>query len=263
MLITKATGVLGAVGLAAAFAMAGPIPAAAAGSYTCSGGTASSPSVIPAGSYSSITVTGFCTPDTGTVTVAKSLTVAPGGAFDSETASSTVTIGGSLDVQNGGAVSLGCGPSFDTPCPEGADVKSNNTIHGNVGGQGAALLVLHFDTIGGNVGVQGGGGGLTCDNLPSIPTPPFVDFDSNTIGGNASVTGLETCWSGFSNNKIGGNADYSNNQTVIEDGNFVGGNTVARNLSCSGDSPAPHLSDVFPVPNSVAGHTSGQCATES
>ena len=262
MLITKVTGVLAAAGLAGAFAMTGPIPAAAAGSYTCSGGTSSSPSVIPAGTYASITVTGFCAPDTGTVTVLKGLTVAPGGAFDSQDASSTVSIGGSVDVQNGGLLALGCGPSFDTPCPEGSDVASNDTIHGNLGSQGATLLILHHDTIGGNVGVQGGGGGLTCDNLPSIPTPPFIDFDTNTIGGNASVTGLETCWSGFSNNEIGGNADYTNNQTLIPDGNFVGGNTIAGNLSCFGDSPAPHLSDFAAVPNSVTGHTSGQCASE-
>ena len=260
--MTKVTGVLAAAGLAGAFVLAGPMPAAAAAGYTCSGGSSSSPSIIPAGTYSSITVTGFCAPDTGTVTVLKSLTIAPGAAFDSQDASSTVTIGGSVDVQRGGLLALGCGPSFDTPCPEGSGVASNDTIHGNLGSQGATLLILHFDTIGGNVGVQGGGGGLTCDNLPSIPTPPYIDFDSNTIGGNASITGLRTCWSGFSNNSIGGNADYTNNQTLIPDGNFVGGNTIAGNLSCSGDSPPPHLSDVGPVPNSVTGHTSGQCLAE-
>lgn len=249
-MVTKVTSVLAAAGIAGAFAIAGPIPAAAAGSYTCSGG------VIPHGTYSSIIVTGFCSPDTGTIHVLKNLTIATGGAFDSPDASSTVTIDGNVDVQKGGLLALGCGPSFDSPCPEGQDVTSNDTIHGNFGSEGATLLILHYDTFGGNVGVQGGGGGLNCDSFP------FIDFDNNSIGGNASVNGLQTCWAGFSNNSIGGNASYTNNQTADGDGNFVGGNTVGRNLSCSGDSPTPHLSDFAPVPNSVAGHTSGQCVGE-
>lgn len=254
--MTKVTGVLAAAGLAAAFTMAGPIPAAAApASLTCSGGP------IAAGTYSSITVTGFCAPDTGTVTVLKGLTIAPGGAFASADATSTVTIGGSVDVKKGGLLILGCGPTNDTLCSD-PSVASSDTIVGNLRSEGGSLLIIHYDTIGGNVDVHGGGGGLSCDNLPGTPTPPFIDFDHNSIGGNASETDLRTCWSGFSNNEIGGNVDYTNNQTADGDGNFVGGNTVGRNLSCSGDSPTPHLSDFAPVPNSVAGHTSGQCVGE-
>ncbi len=256
MLLTRVKGVLAAATLAGAFVIAGPMTAAAAGSFTCSGGSPSSPSVIPAGTYASITVTGFCVPDTGTVKVLKSLTIAPGAGFLSQDASSIVTIGGSVDVQKGGMLALGCGPIEDAACPEGADVTSNDTIHGNLGSHGAVLLIIHFDKIDGNVGVEGGGGGLSCDSCP------FIDFDHNSIGRNASVTGIQTCWSGFSNNKVGGNVAYTNNQTVLPDGNFVGGNTIARNLSCSGDSPTPHLSDGFAVPNSVTGHTSGQCAAE-
>lgn len=256
VLVSKVTGVLASAALAAAFAVAGPIPAAAAGgSYTCSGGSPSSPSVIPAATYQSITVTGFCVPDTGTVTVVKSLTIAPGAAFASSDASSTVTIGGSVDVQEGGVLILGCGPTPDTLCND-PSATSQDTIHGNLASEGAALLIIHYDTIGGNVGVQGGGGGLNCDNFL------FIDFDQNSIGGNASVTGLQTCWAGFSNNSIEGNVAYTNNHTVIDDGNFVGGNTIGRSLNCSGNSPTPHLSDGFPVPNSVAGHTSGQCVGE-
>ena len=263
---TKLTGLLAAAALAAAFTMAGSIPAAAAASYTCSGGSFASPSVIPAGTYSSIDVTGFCSPGAGTVIVRHGLTVAPGAGFASQGASSTVTIGGGVDVETGGMLALGCGPSFDTPCPEGPTAVSTDSIGGNVRADGAALLIVHYDTIGGNVRVRGGGGGLTCANLPGLPTPPYLDFANNSIGGNAAVTGISTCWAGFSNNTLGGNVEYTNNQTGLPDGNFVGGNTIARNLRCAGDSPTPHLSDagggVPVVPNSVLGHTSGQCVGE-
>ena len=251
MLVTKLTGVLGAAAIAGALVVAGPVGAAAGDSFTCSSGP------ITAGTYSSITVTGFCFPE-GTVTVLKSLTIAPGGAFFSPDASSTVTIDGSVDVKKGGLLALGCGPDPDpsSACPEGSDVTSNDTIKGNLRSEGGTLLIIHYDTIGGNVGVHSGGGGLSCNGFP------FIDFDHNSIGGNASVTDLRTCWSGFSNNTIGGNVDYTNNHTGIPDGNFVGGNTIAGTLSCSADSPTPHLSDDVPVPNSVAGHTGGQCVGE-
>ena len=242
--------------------VAGSMPASAGGPFVCGGGSPSSPTVIPAGTYSSIVVTGDCAPAAGTVNVLKGLTIAPGAGFDSMNASSIVTIGGNVDVQSGGEFLLGCGPSFDTPCPEGTTVTSADAIHGNLGADGAALLVLHFDAIGGNVGVSGGGGGITCRTLPGLPIPGYLDFASNTIGHNASITGLQTCWSGFSNNAVAGNVSFNDNQTKKHDGNFVGANTIARNLSCSGNTPTPHLSDLGPVANQVGGHTEGQCVGE-
>ena len=242
--------------------LAGSIPTSAAGPFVCGGGSPSSPTVIPAGTYSSIVVTGFCAPAAGTVNVLKGLSIAPGAGLDSMNASSKVTIGGNVDVQSGGEFLLGCGPSFDTPCPEGPTAMSADAIEGNLGADGAALLVMHYDAIGGNVGVSGGGGGITCRNLHGLPIPGYVDFASNAIGHNASITGLETCWSGFSNNTVAGNVSWDGNQTKKHDGNFVGANTIARNVSCSGNSPTPHLSDLVPVANQVSGHTDGQCVGE-
>lgn len=264
MVRIKLTGGLAAAALAAAAAIAGAAPAAADGNYTCSGGSFFSPSIIPAGTYASITVTGFCAPAPGTVTVRNSLTVAPGAGLASLVASSTLTVMGSVDVMAGGMFAIGCGTSVlsDATCPDNPDATSTDSIARNLNTSGAALVIVHFTSIGGNVEMQGGGGGLTCDNLASAPTPPFVDFDYDNIGRNAAVTGLRTCWDGFSNSTIGGNVAFSNNQTLIEDGNFVGGDTIARNLSCFGNSPTPHLSDVIPTPNSVSGHTAGQCVGE-
>lgn len=259
----KLTGILAASTVAAAFSITGATATSAAGGYTCGGGSPASPSVIPAGTYDSITVTGFCVPATGTIDVLRNFTVAPHAGFNSGDASSIVTVGGNFDVQKGGLVALGCGPSFDTPCPEGANVTSSDAIGGNLSAEQATLLIFHYDTIGRNVDVQSGGGGLTCAPLPGLGgTPPYVDVSNNSIGGNAAVSGLRTCWAGFANNGIGGNVSYDDSKTVIPDGNFVGGNTIGRNLSCEGNSPNPHLSDGAPVPNSVAGHTSGQCVGE-
>jgi hypothetical protein len=260
----KVTHMVAAFAIAIAFTGLAAIPALASGSYTCSGGSPSNPSVIPAGTYGSITVKGFCAPaDPGALTVDKSLTVAPGGTFFSLFGHATVTIDGSVDVQSGGRLALGCAPAFDLSCFDDPNATSHDMILGNLSAERAELLIVHNDTIDGNVGVAGGGGGLSCKNIHGLHTPPYVDFSTNTLGRNASVAGLRTCWAGFSDNTIAGNVSYDNNKTLIPDGNFVGGNTIARNLSCYRNSPRPHLSDFNPVPNSVSGNTEGQCVHES
>jgi len=50
-----------------------PTASFAAGAGTCNGGS------VAAGSYQSLTVSGFCTVDAGNISVAHDLTVAPGG----------------------------------------------------------------------------------------------------------------------------------------------------------------------------------------
>ncbi len=199
------------------------------------------------------------------MTVKRNLTVASGAGLASLVASSRLTVKGNVEVQAGAVFWIGCGTSVlnDATCPDKPSATSTDSIGRNLDTSGAALVVVHFSSIGGNVEMNGGGGGLTCANLASVPvTPAFVDFEYASIGRNAAVTGLRTCWDGVSDSTIGGNVDFSNNQTVIGDGNFVDGNTIARNLSCFGNSPTPHLSDVFPIPNSVSGHTAGQCVGE-
>jgi hypothetical protein len=263
MIRFKLTEVLAASALAIVFAVGGASPAGASGNYTCSGGSPHIPSVIPAGTYASITVKGFCAPaDPGVLTVAKSLTVVPGATFFSLFGHATVAIHGNVDVQAGGRFALGCAPAFDVSCLDDPKATSHDTIGGNLSAERAGLLIVHNDTIDGNVGVQGGGGGLNCRNIRGLHTPAYVDFDANVLGRNVSIVGLRTCWSGFSNNTVGGNVSFNDNHTLIGDGNFVGGNTIARNLSCNRDAPRPHLSDLVPVPNSVSGHTEGQCVGE-
>jgi hypothetical protein len=237
---------------------------AAANGFTCSGGTFTSPTVIPAGTYRSVTIVGICAPGPGTVNVQKGLTVEPGGGFDATTASATVTIHGSVTVEPGGIFAMGCGPTNEpsSNCADNPSLTSNDSIGNNLSAKDPLLLVIHHDTIGGQARVNGTSGGMTCNNIPGAGTPPFVDFDTNVIGGNASVMGLRTCWDGFSNNKVAKNVHFKNNQTVLSDGNYLGGNQIERNLICFRNSPRPHLSDITPVPNTVGRHTKGQCAHE-
>jgi len=90
--------------------------------------------------------------------------------------------------------------------------------------------------------------------------PANSTYEDNAIGKNASITEVQTCWMGFIRNNVSGNVNYQNNVTADDDGNEVVTNTVARNLNCSGNSPAPQFGDSGGIPNTVSGHANGQCA---
>jgi hypothetical protein len=81
------------------------------GDATCSGGS------IASGVYKNLNIAGVCTVDAGSVTVKHDLTVLPGGSlvavtggFGAFPAPSNITVGGNLDVQEGGLLNLGCEP---------------------------------------------------------------------------------------------------------------------------------------------------------
>src|SRR5689334_20732095 len=97
-------------GLAATVMAAGMVQVAsqaasnAASASTCAGGS------VASGSYSSLTVTGFCTVNGGSVSVATNLTVAPGGELVAAFGGSDVHVGGNVVVQSNGVLILGCEP---------------------------------------------------------------------------------------------------------------------------------------------------------
>jgi hypothetical protein len=129
---------------------------------------------------------------------------------------------------------------------------------------GAVLMIVHDNHIGGNVGQEGGGGGFSCAELFPNGPPAYTDYANNVIGGAASVTGLRTCWAGFSHNTVGKSVEYSNNQTSIPDGNLMDGNHIRGSLQCFNNSPNPHLSDgPNKILNVVGGVVSGQCVAIS
>lgn len=87
-----------------------------------------------------------------------------------------------------------------------------------------------------------------------------VDGDlDNTIGRNASVTGLRTCWLGFIRNTVMRNVNFSNNVTFDPDGNEVVTNSIRWNLNCHDNSPAPQLGDSGGALNTVGRKATGQC----
>jgi len=253
----KLSSVLAGGALAATLVVASAATVGAASNETCAGGT------IASGTYRNLTVTGFCMLDGGNVTVQRNVKVTSTGALDAMFAESTLTISGNLIVDTGGLLALGCDPE-ESACMDNPDGTSNHSIGRNLIANGAVLMIVHDNRIGGNVEQVGGGGGFSCNELFPHGPPAFTDYANNTIGGSATVTGLRTCWDGFSHNVVGGSVRLIDNQTAIPDGNLADGNHISGNFTCLADSPAPHLSDgPVQILNVVGGSARGQCAAIS
>ncbi len=235
---------------------AGPASAqGAASALTCAGGS------IAAGTYTSITVTGFCAVDSGNVTVQHGLVVAPGGGLLAAFASSNLNVGQNLSVGQNGILVLGCEPEA-FPCFDDPSGATADSVGGNLTAEGALMMLVHGNRIGANVTQSGGGGGVTCDVTPLGPDgpPAYSTYEDNSIGANASISGVQTCWMGFIRNHVAGNVNYSDNVLFDPDGNEVVTNTIGRNLNCSGNDPAPQVGDSGGSSNTIGGRATGQCA---
>ena len=254
----RLTGRLAALLAAAAVGLALPLlPAAASaasGNATCSGGS------IAAGTYRSLTVTGSCSVDAGTVTVTKNVTVAHGAALVAAFGRSDLNVGGNLTVGSHAILVLGCEPEA-FPCFTHPHATTNDHIGGNLTAGRALMVLAHHNTIAGNVTQSGGGGGVTCSIFPFGPNgpPAYSTYEDNAIGRNASVTGLRTCWLGFIRNTVARNVNFNNNITADPDGNEVVTNTIAWNLNCHANAPAAQVGDSGGSPNTVGRKATGQC----
>ena len=231
--------------------------------FTCSGGS------IPAGSYRSLKVTGPCQLDAGNVTVSGSVEVGNGGTLIAAFGGSDLTVGGSVEVGRNANLILGCepeafkclnDPAFNDENDPGTLI-TNDSIGGNLSGERATMVIAHHNRIGRNLEQEGGGGGFTCDNFPLGPDgpPAYSTYEDNTIGGNASIEGLQTCWIGFIRNTVHRNVSFEDNATFDPDGNEVVGNTVGRNLNCSDNSPHAQIGDSMGAKNVVGGRAHGEC----
>ena len=232
---------------------------AATGNAACSGGS------IAAGTYQSLTVTGLCSVDAGPVTVTKNLTLATGAALNAAFGGSDLNVGGNLTVGSRAILVLGCEPEaficFNDPDQSVGTLSTNDHVGGNLTADGALMVLAHHNTVGGNVTQSGGGGGVNCSTFPLGPNgpPAYSTYEDNTIGRNASVTGLGTCWLGFIRNTVAGNVNFNGNVTFDPDGNEVVTNSAGRNLNCTGNSPAPQVGDSEGSENIVGGKATGQC----
>lgn len=232
---------------------------AAGGSYTCQGGS------IPAGNYRSVVVAGFCQLDSGSVNVSGNFTVANGAGLLAAFGGSDLHVGMNFTVGSGAIVALGCEPEafpcFNDPDQHVGTLSTHDTIGMNFTATGALMVLAHNNRIGGNATQTDGGGGVTCDLFPLGPDgpPAYSTWEDNTIGRNASVTGVQTCWLGFIRNTVGNNVTYSNNVLADPDGNEVVTNKVGRNLNCSANAPSPQIGDSDGDANIIGGKPTGQC----
>jgi hypothetical protein len=248
----------GAVGLAVPLLPAAA--SAASANATCSGGS------VAAGTYRSLTVTGFCSVDAGAVTVTKNLRVAHGAALIAAFGGSDLNVGGNLTVGPHAILVLGCEPEAfpclnDPNSATGGTMSTSDRVGGNLAADRALMMVVHNNSIAGNVTQSGGGGGVNCTTFPLGPDgpPAYSTYEDNTIGRNASVTGLRTCWLGFIRNTVARNVNFNDNRTADPDGNEVVTNTIKWNLNCHANSPAPQVGDSEGSPNTVGRKATGQC----
>jgi hypothetical protein len=252
--------VLGLVALAAGISVATASGAPPPKGYTCSGGS------IPAGGYDSLTVTGICAVDSGSVTVTHDTTVANGAALLAAFGGSDLAVGGDLLVRNNAILVLGCEPEaficFNDPDQVNGTLATNDSIGHDLKANNALTVLAHHNTIGHDVSMTGGGGGAgpnICDSTALFGGPPFGTFEDNTIGHDASINGFHSCWLGFFRNTVSNDVNYNGNKTTDPDGNEVATNTVGGDLSCNGNDPAPQVGDSGGAPNVVSGQVRGQC----
>lgn len=249
-------------------AAAGVASAAPPKSLTCTGGnftgdpTTSTFTMIPSGNYSSITVTGVCQVEQGAmINVSGNVNVAPGGFFDAQSYSSTITVGHNITAGAGSFLGLGCQPKGSigmfagVPCGD-ADATAHTviTVNGNISATNAAVVLIRGATINGNVSIDGG----NSDAPWSIK--------GNTIGKNLTIDGVTAEFLGVQFNTIGNNVTLTNITVNDVDspppGVTVNSNTVGHNLDCSGN--APFVGDgLFNGVNHVGHKATGQCAAIS
>jgi hypothetical protein len=255
--------------------LGGALPARASSvdNFTCSGNFA----FIPAGSYGSLTVEGFCLAvPTGTLTVAHNVVVAPGAVLlanypgnpntGSPAGRANITVGGNVIVESGAVLVIGC---FGPGCTE--------VISGNLVGDGALGIITHATSINGSVLESAGGNGGTCAPPTSgffgfIHHPGFSVYDGDKIGGNVVVDGYQSCWLGVNHDQVGGNVIVVNNNLADPDAVEILDNTIMGNLVCQQNSmvwDSAELSEMGslfprqPEPNTVNGNRVGQCVTAS
>lgn len=267
----RVVSVLASASLAAALLAFSSGTAAAAGppSLVCSGGDLDtfSPEVIKSGTYSTITVTGFCEVESGaTVVVTSGLTVAPGGFLAASgvldnfgqfpDCNRTITVSDGISVGAGGSLFLGDGPG------SGCQTNTKTTVNGGLTAAGPAFLLVHGVRINGAMDSHGGSGplgGPICFPDPELICPFWAAIEDNRINGSVTIDGYDGFWFGFIRNQVSGSVNLNDNVLVDPDGNEYVTNTIHGRLNCAGNTPAPWVGDSGGDLNRVTGPKTGQC----
>ena len=105
--------------------------------------------------------------------------------------------------------------------------------------------------------------GLIRRLLPTEGAPTWIARSilawTYTIGGNLTITGLQTCFLGVIRNTIKQNFVLNGNVDANPDGNELADNSIGHNLNCEGNSPIPQIGDSGGGLNMVFGRANGQC----
>jgi hypothetical protein len=240
---------------------------------TCTG-TPTSPGVLSGTYNSNVVVTGVCFVNGGAATISGDLTITPTGALNAQfalnditgTGTSSLTVRDNVFVEPGGVMFMGCEPNFsqcqDDTDTNGGVLTGQNSVHGSVIEFGPLGVIMHASTIDGSVAELGGGGGVNCTPsgiFAAFGSPAFSDYEDNTIGGDLSVVGLQTCWLGSLRNTVGGNIIDVGNTMANPDAGEVLQNTVHGDIACFNNSPAVQFGDSGASPNVVSGQAFGEC----
>ena len=180
------------VAIAGVFALSGgPAMAVTPTAYTCTGGA------IPAGSYSSLTITGACQVEAGTtISVVGNVNVAPMRCSTRKASRRRSPSRRNVTAGPGSLLGLGClfyppGTRRGHPCTVDPDGHSTITIKGNVTAIDANTVLLNGITVKGNVTLIGGG------EQAGNPWP----IKTNTIGGNLLSPGRRRNGSAWSSTR--------------------------------------------------------------
>jgi hypothetical protein len=217
------------------------------GATTCSGGT------IHSGSYASLHVTGICTlGNKAYVVVRGNLVVGHHGGLNAITMGH-IGVWDDMIVRSGGIVGLGCSPAA------GCSATTHDHIQGDVLASAPLAMIFHSNRIDGRILVAAGGGGVNCNNV-LFGGPAFSTFEDNRVGGNVTVRWMRSCWFGLFRNQVGGTVRVLHNTFADPDATEIQTNTIAGDLICYANSPAPQQGDSGGNPNVVGGSKLGQCA---
>ncbi len=216
---------------------------------TCSGGA------IAPGTYSSLTVTGVCSIPSGRVFVNGPVNIKANAALLAASPTAQVIITGDVHVGHNATFIMGCSPAF------GCDTVTSDRITGRIQADRALGVILHSDSLHGDITITSGGGGSNCNPNPLYQGPVFTDLEDNAISGHVTISGVHSCWLGLFRNKVAGTVTLTNNLMADPDANEVATNYIYDNLDCSGNFPAPQIGDSGGTINHVSGHKLGQCVT--
>lgn len=243
---------------------------------TCTG-TLTAPGVLAGTFRGNVVIKGVCAVNGGAVVIKGNLILAPRSALNATfalndvagTGTSSLTVKGDVKVGPGALLAMGYEPNF-SPCTDdpnagtGGTLTGQNKVFGDVRAFQALGILLHASTIKGGVSLRGGGGAESCN--PPFPgifadlgSPPFSDAEDNAIGGDLTMTGLQSCWLGALRNSVRGNIVVAGNTMADPDAMEILANLVHGSIACFSNSPAVQYGDSGSSPNQVKRHAFGEC----